>query len=44
MMNTGSALIREIMGPAGSISEGAFSCAYIGAEDAPWFPELLLEI
>jgi hypothetical protein len=43
MMNTGSALMSEIVGPAGSISEGAFSRAYIGPEEEFWLDEELLE-
>ena len=44
-MKTGSALISEMVGPAGSISEGAFSRLKSGEEDeACCFPvSLLLE-
>jgi hypothetical protein len=33
MRKTGSVLIIEMVGPAGSTSEGAFSCAISGDED-----------
>jgi hypothetical protein len=43
-MKTGSALISEMVGPAGSISEGAFSRLKSGEEDEVCcFPGLLLE-
>ena len=40
-MNTGSELISEMVGPAGSISDGAFSRAYICVEDELWLEEEL---
>ena len=43
MMNTGSELIREMVGPAGSMSEGAFSCAYNCPEEEFWLEEELVE-
>jgi hypothetical protein len=43
MMNTCSEGMSEIVGPAGSISEGAFSRAYNCPEDELWSEEELLE-
>jgi hypothetical protein len=43
MINTGSELISEIVGPAGSISDGAFSWAYTPEEDELWLLELPFE-
>jgi hypothetical protein len=44
MANTGSALVREIVGPAGSTSEGVLSRTYACVDDDPWSPPgLLLE-
>ena len=40
-MKTGSALIRDTVGPAGSISEGALTCAYSAGEDVDPLEELL---
>jgi hypothetical protein len=43
--NTGSALINETVGPAGSSGEGAFSCANCGCDEELWeLEELLLEV
>jgi hypothetical protein len=49
MMKTGSELTSEMVGPAGSTSEGAFSCTNPCAEDELWpfsegVAELLLEL
>jgi hypothetical protein len=42
--NTGSALVREMVGPAGSTSDGVFSRTYACAEVEPWSMDgLLLE-
>jgi len=43
MINTASEGISEMVGPAGSMSEGAFSRAYIWPEGEFWLEEELLE-
>ena len=43
MTKTGSELMRETDGPAGSISDGAFSRAYICPDDELWLDEELLD-
>ncbi len=40
-MKTGSELMSETVGPAGSMSDGAFSCAYHCPEEELELEELL---
>jgi hypothetical protein len=41
MVKTDSSLTSEMVGPAGSTSEGAFSCTIAGEEEELWLLEEL---